>query len=200
MHGERRDLVERPAADPHIPRLALESGAATVRAREVPAIPAQEHADVDLVLLPFEPPEKAANPFIVAVAVDDELPLFIGQIRPGHVETDAALANGALEVRELRPIVRLAPWLDGAVIDRFRPVRHHQIHVELDDIPEAVARRAGAERIVEREQPRLRRLVRDPAGTAFEALGEFEAFVGRMSFVGRIFRCGVCRPLLARTA
>ena len=184
MHRQRGDLIKRPAANPYVPRLAPEAGAAAIRAREVTTIPAQEHADVHLVLLPFEPPEKAANPFVVAVTLDDELPLRVGQLVPGHVETGAGLPGRALEVRELRPVVWLAPRLDGAVIDRFRAVRHHQIHVELDDVAEAVAGGARPERIVEREEPWLRRFVHDPAGTAFEALREFQASWFRARLAG----------------
>src|SRR5262249_46047882 len=88
-HRERRDLIERAAADPNIPRLAREPRAAAIRAGKVAAIPAQEDTDVHLVLLPFEPPEEAADAFVVAVAVDHELPLLVGQLGPGHVETDA---------------------------------------------------------------------------------------------------------------
>src|SRR5262249_44072927 len=56
--------------------------------------------------------------------------------------------------------------------DRLRRVGYDEIHVELDDVAEAVARRTGAERVVERKQPRLRIFVRDAALPAFEALGE----------------------------
>ena len=48
-------------------------------------------------------------------------------------------------------------WID------FRRIGHDQVHVQLDDVAEAVADRAGAERVVEREQPRLRHLVLEVA-------------------------------------
>ena len=78
----------------------------------------------------------------------------------------------ALQLGELRAVVRLAPRLDRVLLDRLRRIRHDQIHVELDDVAEAVADGAGAERVVEREQPRLRHLVLDVAGAALEALAE----------------------------
>ncbi len=126
-----------------------------------------------LVLLPFEPGEKAADALVLAaVAVHDE-PFLVGrQVGPRHVQPDAAVARRAFQVSEVRPVVRLAPRLDGVVLDRTRRVRHHEIDIEFDDVAESVAGRARAERIVEREQPRLRILVGDAAGSTLEALGE----------------------------
>ena len=61
----------------------------------------------------------------------------------------------------------MAPWR----ID-FVAIGHDEVHVELDDVAEAMARRAGAERVVEREQPRLRIFVGDAAAAALEPLAE----------------------------
>ena len=127
-----------------------------------------------LVFLALEPAEEAADAVVGAVAFDDERPFLVGEIRPRHVEPDGRLARRALQLRQLRAVMRLAPRLDGALVDRLRSIGHHQVHVELDDVAEAVARRAGAERVVEREEARLRRLVRDAARAALEALGELD--------------------------
>jgi hypothetical protein len=70
--------------------------------------------------------------------------------------------------------MRLAPRLDRALVDRLRSIGDDQVHVELDDVAEPVARRAGAERVVEREEARLRRFVRNAARAAFETLGELD--------------------------
>ena len=75
---------------------------------------------------------------------------------PRHVEPEPRRFGRALQLGELRAVVRLAPRLDRVLLDRLRRIGHDQIHVELDDVAEAVADSAGAERIVEREQPRLR--------------------------------------------
>src|SRR4029077_20403012 len=53
-HGERRGAVDRAVADAHVARLAAQPGALAVRAGQIPAVPAQEHADVHLVLLPLQ--------------------------------------------------------------------------------------------------------------------------------------------------
>ena len=130
---------------------------------------------MDLVFLPLEPAEEAADARVllrILGAFDDEVLLLVGQVLPRHVEKHLRLLRRALQLRELRAVVRLGPRLDRALLDRLLRIRHDEIHVELDDVAEAVAGRAGAERVVEREQPRLRILVRDAAGAALEALGE----------------------------
>ena len=91
--------------------------------------------------------------------------------RPRHVHPDPAAAR-ALQLRQLRAIVRLAPRLDRILLDRLGHVRHDQIHIQLDDVPEAVAYGAGPKRVVEREEPRLRHLVLQAARPALETLAE----------------------------
>ena len=171
--GQRGGLVDGAGADAHVAGLAAQPRAGALRARQVAAIPAEEDAHVHLVLLPFEPGEEAADPGVLAaVALDDDAALGVGQILPGRVEVDAQASGLALERGQLRAVVRLGPWLDGAAADRLGGVGHHQVEVQLDDVAEPVARRAGAKRVVEREQARLRRLVGDLAPAAFEPLGE----------------------------
>ena len=175
LNGQRRHLIDRPAGDPHIARFAPEPRAAAVRAGQVAAIPAEKHAHVHLVFLPLEPSEETADALVAIRAVsafDDKRLLLFGQLRPGHVEPDPRLLRRPLQLGQLRPVVRLAPRLDRVLGDRLRPIGHDEIHVELDDVAEAVAGRAGAERVVERKQARLRIFVRDAAFTALEALGE----------------------------
>ena len=159
--------------DAHVARLAAQPRALAVRARQVAAVPAQEHADVHLVLLALEPREEAADAGeLAAVAVDDDLPLGVGHLAPRRVERHAEALGLFLQRRELGAVVRLGPRLHGALAQRLRLVRHDEVQVELDDVAEAVARRAGAERVVEREEPRLRVLVRDAALAALEPLAE----------------------------
>src|SRR5262249_43079173 len=143
-----------------------------IGARQVPAITAEKDSDVNLVFLALEPAEEAAHPVETVASFDDELFLVVGEFSPGHVEPQLALFRRAVKFRELRWIGRLAPGLDRIVRDRLRGSGDDEIHVELDDVPESMARRAGAKRVVEREQPRLRRFVRDAALTALEPLRE----------------------------
>ncbi len=90
-HGQPAHVVDRPSADAHVPRFASEPCPAAIRAGLVAAIPAEEHADVDLVLLPLQPGEEAANALeVAAVSFDDEPRSLRGQIGPRDVEADAA--------------------------------------------------------------------------------------------------------------
>src|SRR5690606_15563546 len=49
----------------------------------------------------------------------------------------------------------LAPWRDGALVQRFVGVRHNQRRIDLELFAQAVASRTGAEGGVERKQARL---------------------------------------------
>ena len=69
-------------------------------------------------------------------------------------------------------VVAPLPRLDGAFLDRQLLVRDDQVRVEEHLGADAVAGRAGAGRVVEREQPRRDLRVADAAGRAGELLGE----------------------------
>src|SRR5204862_3779030 len=112
-NGERRDLIDRAAGDLDVARLAPQPGAAAVRTGQVSAIPAEKDADVHLVLLPLEPAEEPADAVVVVAALDDEVLLLAGQLGPWHVEAELALARAPFQLGELRPVMRLAPRLDG---------------------------------------------------------------------------------------
>ncbi len=125
-----------------------------------------------LVLLALEPPEESADALVLVCAIDDEANLVLREIFPRDIEPDLRLAGRALQLRKLRAVMGLAPRLDGALLDRFRAIRHDEVHVQLDDVAEPVTGGARAERVVEREQPRLGIFVLDPASPALEALGK----------------------------
>ncbi len=172
-HRQRGGGVDRPARHLHVTRLAPQPRAPALGAGQIPTVPAQEHPDVHFVLLPLEPPEEAPDPLVLlAVAVDDERPVGRRHVLPRDVQADPPLPGRPLQFREVRAVVRLRPGLDGPLLHRLRLIRHDQIQVQLDDVAEAVAGRAGAERVVEGEQPRLRILVLDAAAPALEPLAE----------------------------
>jgi hypothetical protein len=91
---------------------------------------------------------------------------------PGEIKRDVRLLGETLKLREQRAIFGFGPGLDRTLLKRLGFVGNDQIEVELDDIAEAMAGGARAERVVEREQPRLRIFVRDAARPALESLGE----------------------------
>ena len=76
----------------HVARLAPQPRAAAVRAGQVAAVAAEEHADVHLVFLPLEPAEEAADArrSSPSPSMTNAL-LVVGQLRPRHVEPEPAL-------------------------------------------------------------------------------------------------------------
>ena len=90
----------------------------------------------------------------------------------------ATLSNDLLEPAERE----LAVGQQRALVDADRPVGDHQVGVDLLREPEAVARRAGAVRVVEGEDARLDLRQRDAAVDAGELLaeGELAAVAGEL--------------------
>ena len=120
-NGARRRLVDGHAADVHVPRFAAQPRALAIRAGEVAAIAAQEHADVHLVFLALEPAEESAHALeVLTIAIHDEGDLFRRQVGPRHVEANALRLGGTLQLGQLRAVVRLGPRLDRALVDRLR--------------------------------------------------------------------------------
>src|SRR5262249_35906772 len=125
-HGQRRDLIDRAARDLDVTCLAAQPRAAAVGARQIATVPAQEHADVHFVFLPFEPPEEPANAVVVLAALDDEAFLLVRELGPRRVEANLGFLGRALQPGELRAIVRFAPRLDGALIDGLARIGHDE--------------------------------------------------------------------------
>ena len=93
------------------------------------------------------------------------------KLPPGNRDGDAPPPAEIEQVLELRPC-DARPGLDGAVADRFARVGNDEIHVHVDDAPEAAAVRAGACRRVEGKRVRRRLPVGDIAGWALEGRTE----------------------------
>src|SRR5207247_7019561 len=126
------------------------TAACAIGTGQVPAIAAQEDPNVDLVFLALEPAEEAANAVEIARTLDHKSLLVVAQIFPRNVEANLRLLRCALEIGELRPVVRLTPRLDGVLDDGLRRIRHDEIHVELDDVAKAMTCRTGANAVVDR--------------------------------------------------
>src|SRR5204862_2764600 len=103
---------------------AAQPRALAIRARQVAAIAAEKHSDVHLVFLALEPAEESADAVVPFAAFDDEMRLPIGELCPGHVLPDACFACSALQLGELRSVMRLAPRFDRVLRDRLGPIRH----------------------------------------------------------------------------
>ncbi len=102
---------------------------------------------------------------LVAAAVEDDLLHALGQLRERPLEVEADVLREApqhLEVELVAPV----PALDRAGGERELRKRDDALRIEEADRAEAVAARARAHRIVEREEPRLelgQRVVADRA-------------------------------------
>ncbi len=168
--GLPADLVDGPAADAHAERLPAQPAPRAGRARLVSAVAAQEHADLDLVLLRLEPAEEAHHAGELLVALEDEAAVLLRERAPGHVERDAPATGEPPQLGERAAVVGLVPGLDRAAGEALRLVGDDELLVDLDEVPEAVAGRAGSEGVVEREEPGLRFLEGPPAARAVEPL------------------------------
>lgn len=98
---------------------------------------------------------------------------------------------------------RRVPRLDGPTAEGPVLVRNHAVQVDFDDVAEALARRAGAEGVVERKQAWLRFQKCATAAGALQPLAETQPPVARNGYhdyalpfaVGEIHRIGPARLL-----
>ncbi|MBV6474547.1 MAG: hypothetical protein MOGDAGHF_00007 [Rhodocyclaceae bacterium] len=165
-------------------RLRLQARAAAGRAGRVGAVARQQHADVHLVGLGFQPGEEMLHAVPVArpgalqadvlrVALQHPAPVFGRQVAPGDVGRHAALLREAQQVVLALAVGLGLPGLHRAAGQRLRFIRHHQAVVDADDAAEAAAALAGAERGVEGEAARRRFRVVDVAVGTVQVGGEF---------------------------
>ena len=90
-----------------------------------------------------------------------------------------------------RRVAGARPGQHRALLQREDGVRHHEVGLERQRRPEPVAGRAGAERVVEREQPRLDLGDREAGNGAGELRGEDHALRAAVGFgLAGIFRDG----------
>ena len=90
-----------------------------------------------------------------AGAEQDHLPVLLAQLRKRRRELEAVMGGEALQGLAVIFRAGVGPGRERAVVQAQRRVRHDQSGIELGLDAEAVAGRAGAERVVEGEQPRL---------------------------------------------
>src|SRR5204863_5360639 len=155
--GERRGLEARPAAD----------GAAGLA-----PVAGEEDADVELVAVGLDLLEEAVDAWEAVVALVHEPAPRLGELLPGRVRVEP-VAPRRLEERLLVPLARrVRPRLHRALGKRARAVGDDERLVVFQDVAEPLALRAGAERMVEREEERLRPLEAGPAAAAAVILGE----------------------------
>src|SRR6266853_2209983 len=100
--------------------------------------------------------EEAADAAETTVTIDDQLLLLGIEFVPGNVQRNPRLAREAFEFGEQRPVFWLSPRLDRTFIQGLALVGDDEVEIEIDGVAETLATRAGAVRIVEGKQARLR--------------------------------------------
>ena len=115
----------------------LQVGDHTLERRLVPA-------RVAVLVLVAEPD------LLVPRAVQQDVALLLGQLRPRLVHVDAEVLADRLEQLRVEEL-RLAPCRDRAVAQRQRRVGHHQVAIDHELKADAGADRAGPVRVVEGE-------------------------------------------------
>ena len=145
----------------------------------------------------LEPVEETlyAVEIVFGVAFEDQAALLGGELTPGNVCGDAALARPFARFLEKDAVARFGPRLDGAIIERLAGVGYDEVEIEIDGVAEALAARASAIGIVEGKEPRLGLLVERAVVFALEALIEGEALGGRAGGIGGKFEDGFAAAL-----
>ena len=95
-----------------------------------------------------------------------------GSFQPGLVHREAVVPRQRLQGLGVERRGALGPGRDRALVQGLVLVRHDQVGVEGELRAQAVADRAGAVGVVEREQPRLDLADREAGDRAGELLGE----------------------------
>ena len=157
-HRQRAHRVDVEPAHPHLQRLPAQPAAAAVGADLVPAITAQEHPHLDLVLPGLQPAEEADHALEFLVAFQHQAAMLFREVGPGHVQRNVMPAREALHLQDDGAVTRPVPGLDGAFRQRLRRVGDDELLFDLDEVAEPVAGRAGPERVVEGKEARLRLL------------------------------------------
>ena len=193
LDRERHHLDDVAVADAHRERLAPQPPAAAVGARGHRhealdlgaalervglAVEALEHLDQPLERGAVLPQRALADELevelLLAGAEQDRVPHLLGQALPRLGEGEPHRGRQRLELAPAERGPALLDDRDGAVRERALGVDDELLGVDLLDDAEAGARRAGALRRVEREQPRRQLGEREAAARAGVAGGEDE--------------------------
>ena len=127
---------------------------------------------MELVAVRLDLLEEARDAGEAAVARVDERARRVGKLLPGRIGVQLVPARGLQQLALIPLAGGMRPGLDGALRQALAPIGHDERFVVSQDIAEALALGAGAERVVEREEERLRPLECLPAAAAAEVLGE----------------------------
>ena len=149
-----------------------------VRAERVAAVAREQHADMHLVGLCFQPLEKVADtvPLMIPVArpvriaLKDPPPVFGRELFKRHIERDAGFLRVALKILLALGKGRSAPGFHAVLRDAEPRVRNDEPEIHPDHAAEPVA---GAKRRIEAEGRRVGVGETDAAVRAGESPGVF---------------------------
>ena len=130
---------------------------------------------------------------VLAGAEEDCVTRLLRKVLPGGVHRELVVLGQGLERLGVvgRGVAGLGPGQDRAVPQRQGGVRHDELRLEFQLGAEPVAFRAGAEGIVEGEEPRLDLVDGEARDRAGEALGEEHALMRLvLGLVGAFLRGG----------
>src|SRR5208337_128908 len=133
-------------------------------------------AHMEFVLLALEQVEKTlyAVEIVFGVAFEDQTALLGGELAPRDVCGNAAATRPRARLLGKNAVTRLGPRLNRAIIERFAGIGDDEVEIEIDGVAKALAARACAIGIVEREETRLGLLIKRTVILALEALIEGE--------------------------
>ena len=152
-----------------------------VRAERVAAVAREQHADMHLVGLCFQPLEKVADtvPLMIPVArpvriaLKDPPPVFGRELFKRHIERDAGFLRVALKILLALGKGRSAPGFHAVLRDAEPRVRNDEPEIHPDHAAEPVAGVTGAKRRIEAEGRRVGVGETDAAVRAGESPGVF---------------------------
>ena len=105
------------AVDAIVERVGFEPAAVTLGTEQIGAVARQQDAHMHAVAAPFEAAKPAADAFVFAVAVDDQLALLVAQFAPRRFHRDF-LALTKVE-QPFGSALAVDPGFDGAVARDF---------------------------------------------------------------------------------
>ena len=158
------------AFDAIMKRIRFETAALAVGAEKVGAVAGQQYPHMHAITLALQAAKPAPNSLVVAVPLQDELLLLLGEFPEWFPRRDPfAIAEVDQSAHSSRPI---DPGFDGAVAQRLAGIRNHQIHVDVDDPAEPAAGLASAQGAVKRKEIGRGIAIRDVAVRAMEMVTE----------------------------
>ena len=164
-------------------RVRLEPAAAAGRALGIGPVARQQHPDVHLVGLGFQPLEEVthaipgARPGLLPalplrVAFEHPLPVLRRQLVERHVQRHAVLRRQLFQIGLALAVGLGLPRFHRAAAQRLAAVRNDQTEIDADHAAEAAAGFAGTDRRIEREGGRHGRAVGDVAVGAVQRVRE----------------------------